>query len=57
MLSPNEDTIESYGSGTNESSGLLSIMGNTNESNSGMKAKEVESLLKVFITQFPDSKK
>jgi hypothetical protein len=57
MLSPNEDTIESYGSGTNESSGLLSIMGNNNESNSGMKAKEVESLLKVFITQFPDSKK
>jgi hypothetical protein len=32
-------------------------MGNNNESNSGMKAKEVESLLKVFITQFPDSKK
>jgi hypothetical protein len=57
MLSPNEDTIESYGSGTNESSGLLSIMGNNNESSSGMKAKEVESLLKVFITQFPDSKK
>lgn len=57
MLSPNEDIIESYGSGTNESSGLLSILGNNNESSSGMKAKEVESLLKVFITQFPDSKK
>lgn len=57
MLSPNEDIIESYGSGTNESLGLLSILGNNNESSSGMKAKEVESLLKVFITQFPDSQK
>jgi hypothetical protein len=57
MLSPNEDTPESYGSGANESSGLLSILGNNNESNSNVKAKEVESLLKVFITQFPDSKK
>ena len=57
MLSPNEDTPESYGSGANESSGLLSILGNNNESHSNVKAKEVESLLKVFITQFPDSKK
>lgn len=55
IFSPKEDEKE-YQTTANDGGGFLTMLGGNNQDN-GVRNAEVESLLKVFMTQPPDSKK
>lgn len=55
IFSPKEDDREHQSSG-NDGGGLFTMLGGNNQDN-GVRNAEVESLLKVFMTQSQDSKK